>query len=238
MPIRWLLAVASLIFSTHAAQADVLTLDFGSLPSAQGWTYTSGGQSPIAESSVWSLSGGVLSQNSLAAGGRYSYYVNPIVDTTESFSLEFRARVFQEIGGTSTNHFAFGVQVEFDDEFYLITLAPGAIYSGVGGPALVVSTAIDTTQFHTYLLTGQAETHSWQLSVDGVQVATGNSWLADVGNLLVFGDLTSGPNASGEWTSLVFSQGIAPVPEPSSFILVGLTAAGAAGWRWRKRRAA
>jgi hypothetical protein len=73
-----------------------VTLDFGSLPSAQGWTYAS---SP-PENNIFSLSGGVLTQNSLGIGGESAYYsLGGVFDSSPLFSLSFRARLLEgELG--------------------------------------------------------------------------------------------------------------------------------------------
>jgi hypothetical protein len=76
-------------FQLHLAFADV-TLKFDSLPSAQGWTYTTSGRT---ESSIFSANGTALLQNSLGTGGgggvsAFQYYVlNNAVDPTKPFVL-------------------------------------------------------------------------------------------------------------------------------------------------------
>src|SRR5687768_4350445 len=89
------------------AAAETITLEFTSLPSAQGWTYAASGNS-AAESSIFSVDGTTLHQNSIgvgmAASGSNRYNYNDIVDPLAPFSIEVTARVLAE-EGAATNHF-------------------------------------------------------------------------------------------------------------------------------------
>ncbi len=64
------------VYATSVGATD-LTLTFGSLPSAQGWVFATGG-SPLATESVFSVSGGVLSYNTMSFAttgvGTAAYY--------------------------------------------------------------------------------------------------------------------------------------------------------------------
>jgi hypothetical protein len=78
------------------------TVDFISLPSAQGWTYFSSG---AAESDVFSLTEGVLSMNATLTNAAY-YTMGNIVDPLLPFDLTATARVFS--GGQALAFYVLG----------------------------------------------------------------------------------------------------------------------------------
>ena len=91
--------------------ATTISLDFNSLPSAQGWTYNTTGQT---EATIFSVSGTTLHQNSMGTGlgpggtAFQNYTLDNVVDPTKPFTLEVQARVLEsetlDAGG-----FGFGV---------------------------------------------------------------------------------------------------------------------------------
>src|SRR5262249_50293943 len=76
-------------------------LPFGSLPSAQGWTYTpSGAHASVLEPNVFSGGGSVFTQNSIGqsngvTGGSMFYVISGGMTTGEAKKLLVRARCLQ-----------------------------------------------------------------------------------------------------------------------------------------------
>ena len=79
-----------------------IALDFRSLPSAQGWTYFAL-NNIVPETSVFSVSNGILIQDSLVIGltaqGSNRYDLAGVVDPLLPFTLSVTARVLRESGG-------------------------------------------------------------------------------------------------------------------------------------------
>ncbi len=218
-------ALALLAPTLHAAS---VTVDFNSLPTAQGWSYNGN----VPQANIFSVGGGVLTQNSIGAGTGFGYFqMLGITDNTSPFSLSFRGRVLQEQFGTTLNAYGFGVQLNFASQAFIIGLGANRIVSSTTSGNTVVSTSIDTSQFHNYLFTGNLATHAWALSVDGAPVGTGQASIGMTDNTLYFGDLTTGPNTRGDWTQLSFTQ----VPEPSTLAFAAIGALALAGRAILKR---
>lgn len=191
--------------SPAAASATVVTLDFSSLPSAQGWVYEQ--QNTIApEASVFSLNGSTLVQDSRGVGfagqGENAYRLSGVVDPACSFSMETRARVTDETGNFATNSFGFA--------FGAILSNGEAHFVGIGTARIeavseeFVITAIDNTQFHLYRLRVVPGV-GYDLFVDGTLVGSG----APAGSApegLLLGDSTGGTNARVEVTAFRFIQ--------------------------------
>ena len=101
----WATAVLLLAVRCSPAQGTI-SLKFDSLPSAQGWTYSTSGP---AESSfgvgqttpIFSVDGTTLHQNTIGTGlgpggTAFEYYIRfGAVDPTKPFVIQFRARVTQ-----------------------------------------------------------------------------------------------------------------------------------------------
>jgi hypothetical protein len=198
--ITTLFAVA--LFALTVRGATNFTLNSNSLPSAQGWTYVGS----VSESNVFSLSGGVLVQNSIGLGGGYGYYtLSGAIDSSLPFSLSFRGRVLQgELESSGHNAYGFGVQIDFVTHTFTLGLGAGQV--NVDGSSFI-STSIDTSQFHDYLFTCWPGDGAWQFSVDGSLVGTGVTTRGGAATPAVdFGDITTGANERGEWTQFAFTQ--------------------------------
>src|SRR5689334_2347284 len=71
-----------------------LTLNFNSLPSAQGWTYESGYGATSPPEKVYSVDGTKLTQNTMGIGSNFgNYVIYNGVDPTKPFTIDVRARV-------------------------------------------------------------------------------------------------------------------------------------------------
>jgi hypothetical protein len=236
--VRSLLAVAATIGATMltcvpAAIAGDLTLDFNSLPTTQGWTYEREGNS-LSESSVFSVSGGVLHQDTLAAGfpsggsdNEYMYSGAGVSDN--SFSIAINTRVTNYSVGSGFGNdpfgFSFGVFGANGEAAVGITpsyicFVPSSPWSGSWDFPVVFSG--DNTGYHDYLLTGSlAPSGSFSLYRDGLFIGSDvvSSGYSTPVTTLRFGDATAGGNAIADIASYSYSSN--PLPEPASLTLLG-----------------
>ncbi len=204
-------ALLALTLLSGQAHATDVSLDFASLPSAQGWTYSTSGV-PAAESPTWSAAGGVLSVDTMpyelgAAGGTTSFYARGgSVSPSEPLVIEFRARVLESehdggafIGGGFAVGFGDGVSL------WQLGILPGAIRNVVG---TVLTTAYDNTQFHDYRMEWTPPS-TLEYFVDGALISSDPTGLALGLNRIHIGDVTGAANARAEVTYYRFRQGAA-----------------------------
>jgi hypothetical protein len=215
--------------------APTVTLDFGSLPSAQGWDYWAFNNT-YPESSAYSVSGGILHQDTIGAGFEgtgNNIYVFPIsVAPDLPFALRLRARVTAvEVPYPGQEHpFGFSFAVEGDSAG--VGVGVGTFIQNPAGQAVH---GIDTTQYHDYLLQGTL-TGGYSLFVDGNLAMTGAPYSLDYttgSNELSLGDGTGAENARADVSYFSFTQ---PTPEPSTLTLLGAGAVGLSAYGWRRRR--
>jgi hypothetical protein len=222
---RFLLYCFTTAVLTSSAAANTLTLNFNSLPSTQGWTFVSGCG---AEAGIFSVSAGVLHQNTIGCGLTSSEYDIHGVVGNQPYAIGFTTRVTAEetFSGGSVSHQGLSVGVQANNEQYVIGLGPGFIIGddgstgGVSGK--VLSTSIDTTLYHSYLLSVTPGV-GYVLYVDGANIGSGVGVPFSVfgippgTNLLFFGDATSfRANAAGDITAF----GLQSTPEPTSILLL------------------
>lgn len=230
--------IISLLFAASCvsqACAGVVIMDFNSLPSTQGWTYEATGNS-ASETSVFSVSGGVLRQNSMGLGFAAqgdNVYLRPIeINDHDPFQLIVRARVLQSEGAVATNPFGFAFGVNIGGDSYLVGLSP----TQVQGLNQAFVGNIDNTEFHTYEMVGTPGV-GFTLFVDSVFVGSATALHLGPPYGLQIGDNTGGTNALAEVSRYEFRQEPSAIPEPTSFALVGtgiiLTAVGSAKRRRR-----
>jgi len=142
-----------------------LTLDVTALPSTQLWAYGAFGNT-APETQVFTLTGGVLQQNTMGLGvtqGINVYQRAAGVHPTLPFVLTVTARVLQQ-EGDPTDAFGFAFGLIAGNEQIGIGLRTDGVLDAAG---TVLSRAIDTTQFHTYRLEG-ASGSGYRLFVDGL----------------------------------------------------------------------
>jgi len=203
------MAIGLLLVAAVVCPAQV-TLNFNSLPSAQGWTYTTSGP---AESSfgvgqttpIFSVDGTTLHQNTIGTGlgpggAAFEYYIRyGAVDPTKPFILDVRSRVLQS-QHLDSGGFNFGVFT--GTEIFEIFMDTSTIQDAFQTTIAV----IDNTFFHDYRLEATPGV-GYKLFVDGTLVATGPpSAAASLPNQLFIGDGTSGGNAKADLTFYRFSE--------------------------------
>lgn len=226
--------IVSLLLSAIPVSAATVSLVFDKLPSEQGWTYLSDGG--VAETSVYSVSGGVLRQDTIGFPGRGSaYYFLGAVDPNLPFTVDVRARVLEEAGVGPTD-WGFGFYVSTGAEFFPVGISISSIYGagGPGGHGGILATGFDNkTQFHNYRLEATPGTgNTYSVFRDGNLVGTDFVVSGAPLNGLGLGDLTGDASARAEITRFAFTQ----VPEPSAITLIGLGAVGCLGFTRRNRK--
>jgi hypothetical protein len=207
--------IASLAISaaSHAASQN-FQLNFSSLPSAQGCNYNPvGSHAGTVESSVFSVAGGALIQNSIGKGfgvsGGSIFYgaLNGLVTASETKQLRVTARCLQVEGSgggaAGQQGFAFGFNtgsVQYD-----VSVTPTNLYAL--GPGGTINVAYNNTVFQEYVL-DYAPPSTFRIYRGGVLVHTGTSGFAVAGSRVFFGDGTGGANARAEITALRFVQNL------------------------------
>lgn len=210
-----LLLLATLLSSPVPAPAAPLdlTLGFSSLPSAQGFSYTAAGaHAGVAESSVFGVSGGVLSQNTIGqylgtSGAGLYYQYNGGITSTEVKELHVRARCLQVAGssvyplGQGGFLFAFATGATQ----YAFALSDTRIFVLQGASYVTAAGTYDNTQFHDYVFT-YTPPSTTTLMRDGVVVGTWTGGGALAASRVLVGDGTGGANARGEISAFRFLQ--------------------------------
>lgn len=192
--------------SSQPAGTSSFSLQFNSLPSAQGWTYFQG--DGIPETSAFSVTGTSLIQHTVGTGIGPGFTPSPnyamfgVVDGTQPFQLTVRARILS-YEGTGPFGFFFAVRTASPKQDYAIGFSPSGVADGNGN-----GVAIDTTTFHTYVLSATPG-GPYTLDIDG-HFALGGTFDTSGGalNAVQFGDGNSQfANANAEVTQLDFTQG-------------------------------
>lgn len=181
--------------------AATVTLEFSSLPSAQGWTYVNDG---APEGSVFTVDGTTLRQNSLSRWFETQRYdLFDVIEPSLPYRVSVRARVLEDSGSDTSNSFGFCFIAETPGDSFGIGLATNRIHDLRN---VEVSSTIDNTVFHDYRLEVLPGT-GYDFFVDDVLVASGPPRTDHFGaNRLVLGDCTRGRGARAEVTAYEFEQ--------------------------------
>lgn len=198
-------------FGAAAAPLD-LQLSFATLPSAQGWSYVpSGSHAGVLESNVFSVGGGVLSQNTIGlsngvSGGSILYQIAGGITTTESKQIIVRARCLQAEGSTLAPSGEGGFYFIFahGSVQYGFGLTPTRIFKLQSSTVLIPGT-YDNTQFHNYVF-DWSPPGTFTIYRDGSPIHSGSGGFAVAANRVAFGDGTGGANARGEIMEYRFIQ--------------------------------
>jgi TolB-like protein len=183
-----------------------MALSFDSLPSDQGWQYTSDYHAAPPESRVFTLKDGVLAQDSVGVGALDAQYNLPgIVDPRATFDIRVRARVLaKESRGASddANSFGFSFGVQCEEGEIGVGLDPARI---TDASHAVLTTATDNRLWHDYRLVGRMD-QGYRFFIDGALIATGGARREKLRNRVYLGDITGGPNARAEISRYSFEQ--------------------------------
>lgn len=202
---------------SSSVRADLISLDFSSLPSAQGWTYTG----DVSEMTAFSVSGGILIQDTFGGSDNSStprYGITDVVAPLLPYTLKVTARVTAYSTSINDWPYAFGLAVvNGNGEKVTIGINTNRIGANANGNnPNIFSSSIDNTQFHDYRLEGTPSV-GWEFFVDNIPIGSG-SFLSAATNGVGFGDLTTVGRARVEITNFSFSQP-SVIPEPSTFVL-------------------
>ena len=192
---------------TVSASTTNISLGFSSLPSSQGWTYSTG--SAIPDMAVFSVNGTSLFQNTVGQGySGFSYLQSNVVDPVAPFSISVTVRVTSYEVQSLNNPWGFSIGVGTGNEVYDLGIAPGNIRSsGTSGEGYLFSTTVDVTQFHEYrieAIPGQ----NFELFIDNVSYGTAPPNVSPYPNTIFVGDSTAGANANVEVIAFSFVQNI------------------------------
>lgn len=177
-----------------------LALEFSSLPSSQGWAYTTNGSAQ--ESAVFSTDGSYLRQDSTAIGQVYAHYTsNDRVDPTRPFVVHVRARILQSAADTGWPS-GFGFGVNGGGSSFQVWIGNSQIWDSTLQP---LDVPLDS-EFHTFRLEGSlAPNAHYSLLVDGTLVGEGSP-VGDSGNYLWLGDGSSHGDAQVDVAEYCYSQ--------------------------------
>lgn len=229
--IRFCVIVSTMVLAASKADATTISLAFGTLPSAQGWTYSTSGPS---ESAAFSVDGStMLTMDTIGDGQIGANYIRlGEVNSIDPFSVQIELRVPNEEIFAFGPRQGFGFSVLIDDLAYGMLVGPAGlrISDGSGGGS-DISFDVDMTSFHTVLFEGTPGVDTYSVSVDGVFATNGvANPTAAASNTIIFGDVSSTGNGYVEVMEYVFTQ----VPEPSTGLLLSL---GLVGLSTRKKLA-
>jgi hypothetical protein len=197
-----------------------VNLNLAALPSAQGFTYVaSGADAGTPEAGVFSVAGGVLTQNTigraLGGAGASIYYVRAGgLSTTETKQIRFRARCTAAAGSTG----AGGMMVGFSNGSlaFELSITPTQVFTLNGGGRAAAPGAFDNTQFHDYVFDWSPPS-SYRVYRDGVLIDTRSGGFGSAANQILIGDSTGGANASGQFASIQFVQDLTTPVTPSTW---------------------
>ena len=221
LPLVVFLAFALLLGFGLSASATTITLNFDTLPSAQGWTYLS--TKNIAEGSAFSVNGSTLTQNTIGDGRLAAayYQMAGVFDPTKPFSMEVNVRILGEEAFGGPGFGAFGFLATGANLYSLVYVDDDAVrvYDASTGYQQM---PIDGTLFHDYLFHANPGAGTWTLDIDGAFAMAGSINTAGTAqNLIWFGDVAALENGNAEIAKYVFTQN-SPVPEPTSLSLIGI----------------
>lgn len=252
----------SLLLSSNAS-AGLISLDFNTLPSTQGWSFTksaTGSHSDDTESGTFSLNGsGSLIGDSMGSGlvspSSVQYANAGIVDANLDWTLTWSMKIIDYEQGGNDNNFGSWFSVYNGTSYVGLALSDTELSAQTStatgtdwspsttyGPTTMDKTFDTTDAFHTYEFSYTADTSTigfgdWVLSIDGTTSLMGRSLASSGANGLYLGDGTGGANAKWALNAYSFDQSTGtPVPIPATILLLGTGIAGLAGTRIRRKK--
>lgn len=212
----------------HAVNSDNnISLNFNSLPSAQGWIYSTGDAS--VDTDFYSVDGTRLHMDTIGSGfSGHAYIRNTPIDQQTPFVLSVRARVTNyEEQSDGRNPYGFDLSVFTGSEQFELAISPVGIKGGLAEPGdttpdHVFSSTIDVTQFHDYRIEG-VPGGRFEVFVDDVSLGTALPAPVTSPSMLYFGDGTAGANAQADITSYSFTQAAPPVADYTVCLLYDAT---------------
>lgn len=200
-----LLLPLNFLFAQNVSANTSYDLDFHSLPSAQGWIYSTGDTS--VDTDFFSIDGTQLHMNTIGSGySGHAYLLSMPINPNLPFTLSVRARVNNYEVQSNNNPWGFTFAVMSDTHQFDLGISPGIIRGGDGDTLL--STTVDVTQFHTYKIEGKDSDPLYKVYVDDVLIGTTPSrpLPSVLSSGFYLGDGTGGANADVDITSFHFEQ--------------------------------
>lgn len=206
--------------SSAPAFATDIPVSFASLPSAQAWTFTTGGSPLATEAATFTVSGGVLTLNTMAyaytGSGTSAYYArSAVVNNSEPIVIRMRARLLEFEGDFANMFVGGGLCFGFAQGTteWQLGITPSQLRNVNG---TILSSAYDNTQFHDYRLEWSPPA-TVRYYVDGSLVSSVAGGFSLALNRIYFGDTTGASNSKAEITQYEFLQGAATSTRPTSW---------------------
>ena len=215
-------ALAALALSlgfSATAHAETVTLDTSRLPTVQGWTYAAYGDgAAVAEASIYSVSGGLLHQNSMGVGMTQSggnWYEHAVtLAPSENWSMTLVGRLLSFESVTSPAY-PFGFCFGANDNIAVGFGSDNIQYVGRNGLASApLPSGFDSSVFNRYELNVVGGLQSF--TINGVAVFTDQLLPGGNPSAILFGDGTGYANSRADIQSFTFTSG---VPEPGSWAM-------------------
>jgi hypothetical protein len=214
------LCCCALLTSASVATAGQIDLTFGSLPSAQGWTFTTGGSPVATEAQTFTATASALTLNTMAFGitgsGTSAFYARSTgVNGTEAVVMKMRGRLLEHEGDFANTFVGGGFSFGFANgaTFYQMGITPTQIRNVAG---TILSSAYDNTQFHDYRLEWSPPS-TLRYYVDNTLISTNSAGLAQALTRITLGDVTGAANAHADITGYQFLQGQATPARATSW---------------------
>jgi hypothetical protein len=212
LPSIGMLATLLLAVLAPLAHATDIGITFASLPSTQGWAFVSGGSPVATEAQTFSVSGGILTFDTMAFGitgsGTSAFYSMPgVVSASDPIVITMRGRLTAHEGDFTNTFVGGGFSFGFAQgtTLWQMGITPTQIRNVNG---TILSTAYDNTQFHDYRIEWSPPS-TVRYYVDNVLISTNSAGIASATNRLTLGDVTGAANARAEITEYRFLQGLA-----------------------------
>ena len=236
----------SILYSESASAASFVSLDFSSLPSAQGWNYNSF-NSPLSESQAFSVNGSALQMSTIGQGfqgqGDNVYDHQFTYQAGAVYELDFTAKVPQyemAYSNPALNPGGFAASLTVGgDEVYLGMSGDVQVINSKGGSNVynytVSNITFDTSGWNDYRIIIDTTNNTYSVFIDnllensGSLVTQPSSYYSSG---IAFGDFTGGENAIAVISSLSAFQTTTPIP--AAIWLVGSALAGLVGFSRRK----
>ena len=203
------------LFIAGTVSANVITLDMGSLPSAQGWRYVAKGiHADIPEADVYATDGSVLRMDTMGLGtvnastpmSALQYYRDDVVSTSGRTVLEWTSRTLAWEGNLLGYYTGFTVYLRINKMDAYAGFISNRIMIPDGNGVRLLS--IDVTKFHTYRIEiADSASPTYDFYIDGILWASpARRRVATEANGISFGDATLRLNTQSEITHLKLTQ--------------------------------
>ena len=210
-------------FVATSALAD-FTMNFNSLPSAQGWAYTGIPGISVPESSTFFVYNGALYQDTLYGGGGAYFLSNSVAPLTTPSTLSFTVSALQISGE--------GFSIFEDDgtrSIYFAFVGTNTIQLSTGSGYFYINN--NNMEFHNYTIENTGT--FYQLYIDGSLAALGTYSTANPNpDMLFIGQGTMPASAQVVMTAFSYAEGTA-TPIPGAIWVFGSGLVGLIGFKRR-----